>query len=323
MNLAKKYAPKKPKDLVGRAQQEAAASLLDNIERGDVPRLVLLTGPSGVGKTSIATMCATKILDGKADLIEHVNCNDAGSVGWVRESLIPTFHRSPMYSSHKVWFLDELHGITSKGQEALLVEFERLPDHVAIFAATTDPGQLKDTLTSRFEHNRYDLPSPSRNELASFLARIFKEEGINIDSEQGRFVEDPVRVVDRSLAFELIDSCGGNVRTLLGLMGKVKEGSYTPTPAIDLEDTSTIVGSYINSSPSYADLFGKLGGSDYEAERIRMLKYAGVVVKRGSGNRVEKAKRVIWAFGEPFSSYNQTGMKWEFARRLLMLYNSS
>lgn len=145
MELYKKYRPTTFEEMFG--QPEACRVLQDFIKRKDVPHAILFTGPSGVGKTTLARILREEIGCGVEDFFE-LNCADCRSIDDIR-AIRQRMGTSPMAGRARVWCIDEGHQLTKDAQEAFLKMLEDTPRHVYFFIATTDPAKLLRTIRTR------------------------------------------------------------------------------------------------------------------------------------------------------------------------------
>ena len=82
IELYKKHRPKKLSQVIG--QDIAVGTLETWLEDESTPHTILLTGPSGVGKTTIGRILCKELNCGKADY-QELNTADARGVDKVRE----------------------------------------------------------------------------------------------------------------------------------------------------------------------------------------------------------------------------------------------
>ena len=152
---------------------------------------------SGLGKTTLARCVAAALLcldpkDGDAcrvcescldisdpsrthpDVIEF----DAASNGQkdqIRE-LAARAQVAPVRSQHRVYIIDEAHGLSRDGGQAFLKLLEEPPPHVIFMLATTDPEKMLRTNRSRCVE--FSLSRPTDRELAEHLVRV--AEGVSL-----------------------------------------------------------------------------------------------------------------------------------------------
>jgi len=241
MAFYQKYRAKKFSEIIG--QSHVTATLLESVKNGKFVHAYLLTGPRGIGKTSIARLlakainCQTTLEDkkngkpitgepcNKCDTCKEINENkaldiieiDAAShtgVDDIRE-LIEKSRLHPTKLSKKVYIIDEVHMLSKNAFNALLKTLEEPPSHVVFILATTEVHKIPATVLSRAQ--RFDLKRAQKEEIIENLKRVAQAENIDIDEE--------------SLDLIAVSAFGGH-RDALGLLEQV--GSANKKITIDL-----------------------------------------------------------------------------------------
>lgn len=175
MSLYNKYRPQSLKDLVG--NDLTAEYLTTALSKPDTfPHAVLLHGPTGCGKTTVARIIARELGAGEMDLRE-LNTADFRGIDMVRE-LIRNSRYQALQSERRVWLVDECHKLTTDAQHAILKLLEDPPVHAYFVLATTEPEKLLKTIRGRCQELKMQ-PLTDR-QMFGLLRSIAKAEGTAI-----------------------------------------------------------------------------------------------------------------------------------------------
>lgn len=205
--LYRKYRSKSLDEIVG--QGHVTNILARSLQQDRVAHAYLLTGPKGVGKTSIARILAHEInkLPYSDDLthldiieIDAASNNGVEDVRDLREKV----QIAPVSASKKVYIIDEVHMLSKAAFNALLKTLEEPPEHVVFILATTDVDKLPATILSRTQ--RFGLRAMAKDDGVKHLKMIAEKEGIKID--------------DRSLEM-LVERGDGSFRNSVSLLDQI------------------------------------------------------------------------------------------------------
>jgi DNA polymerase III subunit gamma/tau len=182
--LYRKYRSKSLDEIVG--QSHVTTILARSLKAGRVAHAYLLTGPRGIGKTSIARILAHEInqlpysSDGShLDIIE-IDAASNNGVEDVRD-LRDKIQVTPVAAQKKVYIIDEVHMLSKAAFNALLKTLEEPPAHAVFILATTDVDKLPATIISRTQ--RFSLRAISQSDAIKHLRHIADSEGIKIDDD--------------------------------------------------------------------------------------------------------------------------------------------
>ncbi len=223
--------------------QEAVVETLRNAVRTErVAHAILLVGPRGTGKTSLARILAkalncTNLRDGDPcdacaacvairegtalDVIEI----DAASNRGINEikDLRERLQYAPAQLRRKVYILDEAHQITKDAWNALLKSLEEPPEFVVFMFASTHPQEFPPAILSRLQ--RFDVRRLTVDEIEGKLNRILAADARSADPAAVRLIaklaaggmRDAESMLDQLLgsAADRLDE--QHVRDLLGL----------------------------------------------------------------------------------------------------------
>ncbi len=140
---------------------------IERIKRGTLPQFIVLEGPEGLGKTSIAEVIAitvnygfddspqkTKAIQEVIDNRHSIDCikkfnmaKDSGKN--TAKEVLAELSPSMSTTGRKVVICDESHAIVESAQDVFLVETEYIPKNTYLIMCTTDKSKLKATLLSR------------------------------------------------------------------------------------------------------------------------------------------------------------------------------
>ena len=223
--LYRKYRSKKLSEIVG--QEHITDTLSRALEKGLLSHAYLLTGPRGVGKTSIARILAYEInglpYDDEGTHLDIIEIDAASNrrIDEIRE-LNDRIHIAPTSARYKVYIIDEVHMLTKEAFNALLKTLEEPPEHAVFILATTEAHKVPETIISRTQ--RFTFKPVETAKVIAHLKQISNSEKINIDDS----------------ALQLIAEHGeGSFRDSISLLDQVrhmKEGK------ISLQDVQRAIG---------------------------------------------------------------------------------
>ena len=327
--LARRYRPKKFDEVVG--QEPIARTLKSAIATGRIAHAYLFCGTRGVGKTTMARILAealncekgpTAEPCGKCDICQAIHRGEdvdvleidgASNTGVddVRTLRENAYYR-PARARYKIYYIDEVHMLSTNAFNALLKILEEPPEHVLFLFSTTNPEKLPATVLSRCQ--RFDFRAVPTERIAEHLANISKQEKVKADAEallaiarEGRgSVRDALTLLDQAIAvgggkvtIEAVRDSVGAVSgdQMLALLSACADGDAGGADVLALLDQcirlvrDLLVVKTCGSDVELVDVFGP----DPKALAAEAKKLSVPALVAAMGYLVEARSRARWA----------------------------
>lgn len=174
MNITEKYRPKTLEDVAG---QDHIVKVLKKLLEDKKHSSFIFEGPSGVGKTTLARICA-----------DMLNCTDLREIDAASNSGIDEMkvlakaqdYYAPLGGS-RVFIVDECQRLSKNAWDSLLKNIESPPPHNYWIFCTTEISKVPRTIITRC--SQFKLKEVSPKELVDLMQVVRTEEKLNVSDE--------------------------------------------------------------------------------------------------------------------------------------------
>jgi DNA polymerase III gamma/tau subunit len=292
----KRHRPKEFSDVLGQA---GAVKILQSVvKKGITPHAILFSGPSGVGKTTLARILAGKL--GASDWdTQEINSASFRGIDTPRD-IAKAMVMAPVGGKCRAWILDEFHQTSSQAQEAFLKILEDTPKHVYFMICTTSPGKLISAVKTRTTEIKLS-PVPEK-ELTDLVKKVAKAEGVKLTQDVlEKLVENSEGSARKALVSLEEISHLNNEEEQLNYLGNVTTESQA----------NKLFECFFKKKP-WPEFAKVLQTCDQEPEGIRQMLLAGaktMLVGKGGKPPSNHALgyKMILAFGDPIYDAKTAG----------------
>ncbi|NLB70266.1 MAG: DNA polymerase III subunit gamma/tau [Lentisphaerae bacterium] len=242
--LARKWRPQTFDEVVG--QDHIVRTLKNAIIQNRISQAYLFAGPRGTGKTTLARIfakalnckdgptitpcgvCAScvDIAKGAAFDVTEIDGASNNGVDDIHGKIIDTVNFEPAGGKYRVYYIDEVHMLSTAAFNALLKTLEEPPHYVKFIFATTEPDKVIGTILSRCQ--RFDLRRISIPVIVEHLRLMAKTEDLNIEDDAMLAIargadggmRDAQSALDQMISFTGKDIKESDVLSVFGLVAR-------------------------------------------------------------------------------------------------------
>lgn len=285
--LAERMRPSKLEDLIGQQHLVGETGIIRKaISTGNVPSMILW-GPPGVGKTTIANIIANEV----RRPFHTISAVSAG-VKDVREII-----EKAKQGSRTILFIDEIHRFNKSQQDALLGAVEK--GIITLIGATTEnPSfEVNSALLSRCQV--YTLKALGEEELLDLVNQALKKD-IELKKRNIKIREHHV----------LLNISGGDARKLLNLVELVSESindDIEITDALVIDVAQKRIAIYDKSGEQHYDIISAFIKSIRGSDPNAAVYYLARMIEGGEDVKFIARRMVILA-SEDIGNANPTAL---------------
>jgi len=252
------YRPKEFEEILG--NRGISSTLEKMLSENKVPQVILFSGTSGCGKTTLARILANKLMN-KGDEPVEMNLSHKENRGIDGATkLMDMSHRMSFSGGKRIFILDEVDQTTPDWQKSMKKHFEDTPKNAYFFMCTTKPEKLIKDIHTRA--TTFEVEIPNERALQTYLTDICKKEK---------------RTVDRNTIREITKASGSSIRKALVNLNTIlntnevewKNVLSTMNP-IDNEEVITLCRALLDNRKTWDDIRVLIKNINVPPESIRM-----------------------------------------------------
>jgi len=268
-----RYRPKSFDEIHG--QEWIISRLKAFVKKKNIPHL-LLAGPAGVGKTSIALVVAQGLYGErwKENFLE-LNSSDDRGIDVVRTK-IKDFARTIAIGEvpFKIILLDECDSLTSEAQQALRRTMEQYSGNCRFFLSCNYSSKIIDPIQSRCSIFRFKLLE--KKDVKEIVDNIARGEGLKINEDALDALYSVSNGDARRLG-NLLQSCASVSKTITPEMVYEIAGSAKPGEILEILNNA-VNGNFIKARNGLLDVMLKRGLSGLDVVKLVIGEIGGLKI---------------------------------------------
>ncbi len=292
-DLATAYRPRDFDEVIGNKSTVESLKLICQREKNKFPKCILLSGPRGCGKSTLARIIAKHLgaFNEESDYNPDFRVYDLGNTRGIdnARAIVQEMQYGPSQGDSIVFLLEECHGATKDFWTCLLLNTEEPPDHVFFILCTTEPEKLLDTVRSRC--TPFTVNALASDEIVDILLTILREE--LVWSDDSNFLPDNdflLKNYPSAILQQIIRNAEGCPRNAIKLLDKV----------IDIENEADAIATIEQTffgETSIKDICDLLLANREKQEKWQMMAKLLITIRDTRGQQdPEKIRRGVITF---------------------------
>ena len=288
-----KYRPQTFKEVLG--NKVLVRSLSDTLRGDSLPHSYLFTGPSGVGKTTLARIVGKELEVSSRNMLEI----DAATNSTLEDMRrVKSYVETPGFGIEirRMVIIDECNSLSKKAWQSWLKIIEEPPEHLFFAFCTTETHKVPKTIKTRC--HSYDLKAVPAKEIQELLEAVTSEEQL---------------AIERTLPQVISRRAEGSVRQALVYLSMVKDCKSKKKALQLIDETDTISPDAIKlcralmqgcSFDQVRKIVAGMEDGSMEGVRMTVLGYFTKVLQ-GGGRNTEACLGILEEFSEPFREHER------------------
>lgn len=290
-----KYRPQRFDDVIG---QNAVVDALDAIVKRDGAHAFLLSGPSGVGKTTLARIAAHELGCEDKDITE-VDAATYTGIESMRAIQATLQYRPFGGSKGRSIIIDEAHGLSRQAWDSLLKVVEEPPAHIYWFFCTTNPGRVPTTIKTRCI--AFQLKPLREKDLETLLYDVCELEKIKLPGDICTMIIREALGSPRQLLIGLATCAGVTTR---------KEAAELLKTIAEIDPVHELCRFLSQGKGSWTKVMGlveEIGDANPESIRIAICNYMASACRNSKNDReATHFLQILDAFSQPYNPAEQS-----------------